>query len=286
MISRSKGWLLPACVLAIAMNVSAVTVTLQVVDSNPTVGSIFGVLFDGTNIWASTGVGSSTIRQYNQNLAGMPLTGVTRTLTGPGCCGAMAWDGTNFVSASGATVGFFNAVTGSSVSSVTVTGTTGSGLIDGLDYDNGQIWFSPDVGNVYRLTSAGAVIGLPNPFLGGAGGYSGVERVDIGANSFVIVVNDASSPRRLCVHNQVDATLIGCATIANSRYEDLAFDGRYLYAADLNGNRLDKIDILVDGGAIFSSVPEPSSMLLVSTAAISLILRLRKVRNSRGNLAA
>jgi hypothetical protein len=147
-------------------------------------------------------------------------------------------------------------------------------LQDGLDYDHNEIWVSPDIGNVYRYDAAGNSVlgdnglGQATPVLSGAGGFSGVERVDVGANSFLILVNDASSPRRLDVR-ELDGTLIGQENFVNQRYEDLAFDGRYLYAADFFGHKIDKFDVLADGGSIFvppaaGVVPEPTSLLVWS----------------------
>lgn len=260
--------------LALGLTGPANALTLNLVDSSSPLYPFgtFGLLFDGTNVWVSEGVGSSTIAQINQNAAGLPLTGVTRTLSGTGCCGAMAWDGSHFVSASGGNVGFFNAATGAFVSSVATS--AGGGLIDGLDFDHNEIWYSPDVGNVFRLDSTGAFAG-PNPVLAGGGGFSGVERIDTVSESFLIVVNDASSPRTLC-----KTTLAGvfnpatdCVTLPNQRYEDLAFDGRFLYAADVFGNRVDKIDLLIEGGgSIFDGgrVPAPATLVLLGLGLATL----------------
>jgi hypothetical protein len=267
--------LIVGALVALGLGGAADALTLTVVDSLNT-SNPFGVLFDGTNVWFSSGVGGSTLHQINQNAAGLPVTGVTRTLSGAGCCGAMAWDGTHFVSAASGTVGFFNAVTGAFVSSVGTSG--GGGLIDGLDFDHNEIWYSPDVSAVFRFDSSGAPVG-PNPVLPAAGGFSGVERIDVGANSFLIVVIDATSPRKLCKVTLAGAfdPVADCATLPNTRYEDLAFDGRFLYAADVFGNRLDKIDLAIDGGSIFQppgpggpQVPAPASLLLVGVGLIGL----------------
>jgi hypothetical protein len=151
-------------------------------------------------------------------------------------------------------------------------------LNDGLDIGpGGEIWSSLDVDFVNRFDSSGSVV-PPDPFLGGAGGYSGVERVDAAGETFIIVVNDASAPRRLCIHD-LTGTEIGCENFVNQRYEDLAFDGRFLYAADLFGNKIDKFDVLADGGSIFvppgGQVPEPATLGLFG-AALALAECLRR----------
>lgn len=269
--------------LALGLAGPASALTLTVVDSGNYSFGAFGLLFDDTNVWVSTGVGSNVIAQINQNAPGMPLTGVTRTLTGGGT-GAMAWDGSRFVSASGKTVFFFNAATGALDSSLAVDpGITGFSLIDGLGFNaaSNEIWFSPDVGNVYRLDATTGLFKGPNPVLGGAGGFSGVERIDVGGNSFLIVVNDAFIPRQLC-KTGLDGSfnpVADCAQLPNQRYEDLAFDGRFLYAADVFGNRVDKIDLAMDGGSIF--VPEPASLILVGTGLVGLgLIAWRRRRES------
>jgi hypothetical protein len=260
-----------------AANALELTVVDSLTTSNP-----FGVLFDGTNVWFSTGVGGNVIHKIDQTAAGMPIIGSPVTLTGGGT-GALAWDGSHFVSAADDAINFFN--TNGSLSSVTAITAPVSGfdLIDGLDFDHNEIWYSPDVGNVYRLDTAGAFTGPVNPVLGGAGGFSGVERVDAGGNSFLIVVNDAFSPRRLCQVSLTGSFNLAndCAILSNTRYEDLAFDGRYLYAADVFGNRLDKIDLTgAGGGSIFeppSGVPEPATLTLLLTGLGGLFLLRRKV---------
>ncbi len=271
-----------AIVLALGLSSSAEALTLQVVDSLTT-ESPFGVLFDGTNVWFSTGIGGNVIHKIDQNSAGIPIIGSPVTLAGGGT-GAMAWDGSHFLSSASKTITFFNP-NGSLASSLAITAnTTGFSLIDGLDFDHNEIWWSPDVGNVYRLDTAGAFTGPVNPVLGGAGGFSGVERIDVGSYSFLIVVNDAFVPRQLCKVSLTGVFDVNndCATLSNSRYEDLAFDGRFLYAADLFGNRIDKIDLSIDGGSIFlppgGTVPEPASAILLTTgfAAIFGVLRNRR----------
>jgi len=269
--------------LALGLTGPASALTLNVVDHGNYGFGAFGLLFDGTNVWVSEGVGGNVIAQINQNAAGMPLTGVTRTLSGPGCCGAMGWDGTHFVSSSGSVIGFFDATTGATAGSITTA--VSGGLNDGLDFDHGEVWFGPDVGNKFRVNgTTGAFVG-PQPVTTGGGGFSGIERIDAAGNTFLIVVNDASSPRLLCktdlVGNFTAAT--DCASLPNQRYEDLAFDGRFLYAADVFGNRVDKIDLAIDGGSIFvpsgpGGVPEPGTLLLVGLGLVTLAGLRRRSR--------
>lgn len=280
---KNRQWLsawLVGLIFTVGSVGAANALTLTVVDSLTTTNP-FGVAFDGTNVWFSTGVGGNVIHKIDQNAAGMPIIGSPVTLTGGGT-GALGWDGSHFVSSSGTTIYFFN-TNGTLNSSTAITApVSGFGLIDGLDFDHNEIWYSPDVGNVYRLDTAGAFTGSVNPVLGGAGGFSGVERVDVGADSFLIVVNDAFSPRKLCQTSLTGVfnSTTDCATLSNSRYEDLAFDGRYLYAADLFGNRIDKIELTgAGGGSIFvppSGVPEPATMTLFLTGLGGLYLLRRK----------
>jgi hypothetical protein len=251
-------------VLAAASQAGAApVVTLSLVASFPRgvpFNGPFGLAFDGTNIHWS---------EFNGTIHEMTTAGVDtgNTTTNPLGWSALAWSGTQLVASSGTTVTFFDRYTALNQTSVTVTGTSGFSLIDGLDFDHNEIWYSPDVGNVYRRSAAGAPVGLPDPLLGGGGGFSGIERVDVGANTFLIDVNDASSPRKLDIR-QLDGTLLGQATLVNDRYEDLAFDGRYLYAADFYGAKIDKIDLLVDGGSIFQpGIPEPGTLIIWSLLA-------------------
>ncbi len=218
--------------------------------------SVFGVAWDGTSVlWSD----NSYLHHMN------PATGVDTSTVYMGRWSALGYSNGTLYTGNGSTLESRNPITGAMTGSLYLNG-IGGGLIDGIDVDGSNIWFSPDVSNVYlRDFSGNQVPGYPQPFLGGGGGYSGVEQVTVGGKTYIIVVNDASSPRKLCIHNfDASASLVGCVQFQNSRYEDLAFDGRYLWAADYYGNRLDQIDLLVNGNPILGNdVPEPGSMVLL-----------------------
>ena len=249
---------------------AAVTVSLDVVASYAK-NAPFGLAFDGSKLWWSQSDGSI----HEMTTAGVD-TG--NNITGLGWS-ALAYNGAN---------GKIATVVGGGIRSVDrpTTGTVDQAslnpvfqsiaggpqfLTDGLDIEGGTLWWSPDVSTVYSSPLNGS--GSASTFLSGS--YSGVEYVTIGAQNFLIVVNDGGSPRTLCVH-QTDATVIGCATLANDRYEDLGFDGTYLYAADYYGNKIDKIRVLVDG-VVLGGVPEPMTwtMMIAGFGMVGSAMRRR-----------
>lgn len=246
-----------AAIFGVNASASAAEITLQLIDSYER-SSPFGLAYDGEHIWWSDN--SRTIHQMTTD--GVD-TGVT--FTGP-VWSELAWNGSQLIQANGTTVYFFDR-DGSNMTTQTITASpyTGLSLNDGLDWDNGELWSSPDVGNVYRLSGDLSMFVGASPFLGGGGGYSGVERIQAtNGTDYIVVVNDASSPRKLCVHT-LGGVEIGCQEFSNSRYEGLAFDGRYLWAADYFGHHIDKFDILADGGSIIdpSEVPLPAALPLM-----------------------
>lgn len=252
---------------------SATTITLKLIDSWSK-SSAFGLAYDGNNVWWSDSGG--TVHE-------MTTGGVdTGNSFYSGTWSELAWDGSHILQAQGTTIKYWNK-DGTSAGTKTVTsGISCGGLVDGLDYDHGELWCSPDVSVVYRISGDLSTNIGPQPVIGGAGGYSGVERIQAtDGTNYIVVVNDAFNPRKLCVHS-MDYAEIGCQQFANSRYEGLAFDGRYLYAADYFGSRIDKYDILGDGGSIIDpgnpgAVPLPAAGWLLA-GAIAGIVGLRRNR--------
>ena len=250
----------------------ATDITLQYVASYDR-SSPFGLAFDGTYIWWS-----DSSRVVHQMTTDGVDTGVT--FSGP-AWSELAWNGAQLMMASGGTIYTFD-TDGANVSSQSVSaGYVGGGLQDGLDWDNGELWISPDVSNVYRLSGDLSSFVGASPFLGGAGGYSGVERIQAtDGTDYIVVVNDAKQPRELCVHT-LGGALIGCQQFANARYEGLAFDGRYVYAADFYGHKIDKFDILGDGGSIIDpggEVPLPAALPLMLFGLAGLGAATRRKR--------
>lgn len=259
-----------------ASSATAASISLSLVASYARSGP-FGLAFDGTNLWWS-----QSSAQINQ----MTLAGVD---TGVGFVGPvwseLAWNGAQLMAARDTTVYFFDRDGGNqTTATITEPSYGGISLNDGLDWDSGELWSSPDVGNVYRLTGDLTAAVGPTPFLGGGGGYSGVERIKATDGSdYVVVVNDANNPRELCVH-MLDASLVGCQQFQNARYEGLAFDGRYVWAADFFGNKIDQYDILGDGGGSIidpepNVIPLPAAlpMAVAAFGALALAARRRRV---------
>lgn len=264
-----------ACLLATAATADA-QISLSLVNSYSKFAP-FGLAFDGTNLWWS----SSGSTAYQMNLSGVE-TGATVAM--PNGWSALAYDASkgNLVSKgiNGSSLNWFRTTDGVITLSIAAPEDP-FGLIDGLDVENGELWYSPDVAEVFRysidyVNGTLADIG-PQPIITGMN--SGVEHISAGGNEYIVTVDDGSNPRKLCVY-RMDYTQIGCSTFQNDRYEDLAFDGRYLWAADFYGNKIDQYDILgANGGSIISATPEPASLALMLTGLLGLagVARRRKV---------
>lgn len=264
----------------LAGSANAATITLTLVDSFART-SAFGLAFDGSKIWWSDNGGSVHEMTTGGVDTGNVITGTQWS--------ALAWDGTTnrIAEVNNNGIDEYNrATTGSQTgASLFAAHTHIAGdpnfLVDGLDIHGSTLYWSPDVSFVNTSPLDGS--GTTQTFLlKGSGGFSGVQFVSVASSNYVFVVNDASSPRQLCYHDAVTAAQIGCTVLANSRYEDLAFDGRYLYAADYYGNRIDKIDVLSDGASVFvppaGGVPEPATwtMMLVGFGGLGAVLRRRR----------
>ena len=261
-----------AAALAISAGAAtADTITLNVVASYSR-SSAFGLAYDGNNVWWSDSSGNIHEMTTNGADTGNVITGTTWS--------ALAYNpATNkivIVENNGITQ-YSKAVGVQAGSSLSPVHTNIAGnpnfLTDGLDIQGNTLWWSPDVSAVYNSPLDGS--GVATTFLPAGGGYSGVEFLTVNGNDYVFVVNDATSPRQLCFSGASS----GCATLPNSRYEDLAFDGRYLWAADFYGHRIDKIDVLSDGGSILNpGVPEPSTwaMMILGFAGVGFMAYRRR----------
>ena len=178
----------------------------------------------------------------------------------------------------------------------------GSGFADGLDFDGANMWFSGDVQDIYKngvlfadRSNAAQTLDAAWVGLGGTSalGWSGVEQV--GNLVFAVAVHSGSDTGQsrtivafdLSTGNQLFADPDGDPVAA--RWEDLAFDGRYLYAADLRGNEngnnvagdIYVFDVIGDDGSIIDDggprpVPEPSTFLLLGSGLAGLVFYRRK----------
>jgi hypothetical protein len=143
----------------------------------------------------------------------------------------------------------FDPFTGSNMIANYHPGSAIDSFSDGLDVDGTNVWFSPDVDNIFR--NGALVISAANPsqstLAGWTGlgtthtlGWSGCEQV--GKNIYAVAVHSGGDTGRSRTIVRFDADTFALAGYdpdgdpVAARWEDLAFDGRYLYAADLRGN--------------------------------------------------
>jgi hypothetical protein len=269
-------WSLLALGLAMfAAPVASAQITLDRINSYAR-NAPFGLAFDGSNLWWTDDQGTA----HEMSLTGLE-TG--NSVAMPGGWSALAYDASRgeLVSKgiSSGVISWFSKSTGATSLSITAP-PSGFSLIDGLDVENGELWYSPDISPVFRYAIDYVNAALTpidaQPVIMGMN--SGVERISAGGNDYIVTVDDGSSPRKLCVYH-LDYSLIGCSEFSNDRYEDLAFDGRYLWAADYYGNKIDQYDILGDnGGSIISAAPEPATLTLFATGLIGTFGLVRRRR--------
>lgn len=178
----------------------------------------------------------------------------------------------------------------------------GIGFADGLDMDGANRWFSPDAGNIYKngvlFASTSNSAQMLSISMGAAYdqtmGWSGIEQV--GDSLFAVAVLtgfDAGRSRTIVRFDANTGELLGFDPDGDpvaARWEDLAYDGQYLYAADLRGNAGDfgvNGDIYVFGvsgglnicgqlGQPACPTPEPETLPLLALGLLSLAIALRR----------
>ena len=100
----------------------------------------------------------------------------------------------------------------------------------------------------------------------------------LSAKTHVFAINNASSPRNLCIH-EMNRRATDCTAFSNQRHQSLAHDWQYLQAADHSGNKLDKVCaqidkvcVQIDSGSCLDDPPpaRPAGPLLLFGAAIAL----------------
>jgi hypothetical protein len=156
----------------------------------------------------------------------------------------------------------------------------GSGFADGLDVKGNTIWFSPDQGVINKngvlFASPNNAAQIVHKAQGAVSdqefGWSGVQDVTTanGHSLFAVAVlneNDQSGKSRTIVRFDPNTgALLGFDPDPNpvaARWEGLGFDGRYLYAADLRGLKVNPSHVegniwVFDVGGQGGTVPPPT----------------------------
>jgi hypothetical protein len=124
----------------------------------------------------------------------------------------------------------------------------GSGFADGLAQNGTNKWFSPDAGNIFlngvlfaSTSNAAQLVTTANgSTIGNQGlGWSGVEQVGSDVFAVAVITNADVGKSRTIVRFDLAGNLVGFdpdGDAVAARWEDLGFDGKFLYAADLRGN--------------------------------------------------
>jgi hypothetical protein len=175
-------------------------------------------------------------------------------------------------------------------------------LTDGTDVDGGNQWHSRD-GFTGLIHKNGAVFATEanaaQTFLPGWSGagpsttdfWSGVEQIGDSLYAVAVQTNsDVPNSRTIVKFDVVTGVLEAYDpdgyTYAR-RWEDLAYDGRYLYAADLRGNEfggtgLGQIFVFDLGGGLNPTVPLPSAVW-AGLGLLGLCGVVRRVRKRKAS---
>jgi hypothetical protein len=142
----------------------------------------------------------------------------------------------------------FQPITGANLDTNFRPGTATDSFADGVDVDGNTVWFSPDASSIFKdgnllisqSDSTKKIKMSDGAIADQQGGWSGVEQV--GNQLFAVAVltfNDVGRSRTIARFNPTTGELLGFdpdGDEAAARWEDLAFDGQFLYAADLRGD--------------------------------------------------